>query len=192
MLVANEDFEQKSMLVIADYGMPLPENIGGVNPYRVIGGIAPLFGMRHPMHFNEDERKRLAEELYAAGVRHLINLSKEAPDTSYLGGNFLTTFCAITDQGPQNSVEERTLSFGVDAALRALKQGEGVVIHCHGGTGRTGTAIGCILRKLGKGSGNQIVSWLNKLNINRGKRGWPEDPTQEKIVKACHMDTTFL
>jgi protein-tyrosine phosphatase len=70
----------------------------------------------------------------------------------------------------------------VNVVLSRLDRGEGVVIHCVGGTGRTGTVLGCVLRSMGY-SAEDIIAYLNELNLGRGKRGWPESPWQAEIVR---------
>lgn len=67
--------------------------------------------------------------------------------------------------------------------LRELRQGRGVVVHCAGGTGRTGTVIGCALRGLGHEAA-AVLAYLDRLNRGRGKRGWPESPWQAEMVQT--------
>ncbi len=68
-----------------------------------------------------------------------------------------------------------------DAVRREMDSGEGVVIHCVGGIGRTGTVIGCILRDLGFPA-EEVVAYLDKINRARGFRGWPETEWQAEMV----------
>jgi len=173
---------------ITDYGFPLPDNIEGHKAYRVIGGSAPLFGMPNPSFLSENDRNRLFKELHKAGVRVIINLTKSnscvCPDSL----DFEYHVFPLTDRGPEPD-EMGIFWNAVEHTMTALKYGQGVVIHCQGGTGRTGTVLGCVLRKLEKGSGNEIVAWLGKLNARRG-RTWPESDIQGDLVKNCKPDIT--
>ena len=51
-----------------------------------------------------------------------------------------------------------------------------------GGTGRTGTVIGCVLRVLGRPA-PQVICYLDDLNKARGKLGWPEAKWQAELVE---------
>jgi len=63
-----------------------------------------------------------------------------------------------------------------------LTKGEGVAVHCVGGTGRTGTVIGCLMRSMGFPADNAI-RYLDELNKARGRRGWPEAPWQAEMIR---------
>ncbi len=78
---------------------------------------------------------------------------------------------------------ERAVKIGV----KELLTGEGVLIHCIGGRGRTGTVIGCILRELGYPA-TEIINYLDRINKARSKfqwhkPGWPESTWQSQIVR---------
>ncbi len=44
--------------------------------------------------------------------------------------------------------EERAIQQVMTKAVEMLLKGEGVIVHCQGGRGRTGTVIGCALRAI--------------------------------------------
>jgi protein-tyrosine phosphatase len=79
-------------------------------------------------------------------------------------------------------VEERRVRQAALAVLGKLRGGEGVVVHCAGGTGRTGTILGCALRGLGYAS-NEVLSYLDRLTKARGRKGWPESEWQATMVR---------
>ncbi len=83
---------------------------------------------------------------------------------------------------PQDAQKEQALiAEAVEAVVTALQAGQGVVVHCAGGTGRTGTVTGCVLRRLGYDAA-EVVSYLDVLHKARGRRGWPESPWQKTVV----------
>ncbi|MDC7218987.1 MAG: hypothetical protein PQJ59_03540 [Spirochaetales bacterium] len=71
----------------------------------------------------------------------------------------------------------------------ALAKGESVVAHCRGGTGRTGTVIGGILRLLGY-TWEETEAALISGNVLRGKYpgGWPESEWQRNLVKNWNAE----
>ena len=66
--------------------------------------------------------------------------------------------------------------------LQSLSDCKGVVVHCWGGRGRTGTVLGCVLRELGY-EGETVVKYLDETQRVRGRKGWPEAVWQSKIVR---------
>jgi protein-tyrosine phosphatase len=78
--------------------------------------------------------------------------------------------------------DERLVREAVEIITGRLRMGEGVAVHCVGGTGRTGTVIGCVLRSMGFPA-DDIIRYLDELNRARGKRGWPESPWQAEMIR---------
>ena len=68
------------------------------------------------------------------------------------------------------------------AVVSKLQVGEGVVVHCAGGTARTGTVIGCVLRVMGVAA-VQVITYLDHLHQARGRSGWPESEWQSQVVR---------
>ena len=64
------------------------------------------------------------------------------------------------------------------AAADAVGRGTGVVVHCVGGTGRTGTVVACALRLLGRSADEAIEV------VQAHRPGWPESPWQEEVVRS--------
>ena len=63
-------------------------------------------------------------------------------------------------------------------AAGAVERGTGVVVHCVGGTGRTGTVVACALRLLGRSADEAVAT----VQAHRPK--WPESPWQEQVVRS--------
>jgi len=84
---------------------------------------------------------------------------------------------------PRDEVKERArIERAVSAVLAAWRGGRGVVVHCLGGRGRTGTVVGCALREMGFAPG-EIIRFLDRVHRVRGKPGWPESPRQSALVQ---------
>ena len=64
-------------------------------------------------------------------------------------------------------------------AAGAVESGTGVVVHCVGGTGRTGTVAACALRLLGCSADEAVAT----VQAHRPK--WPESPWQEQLVRSA-------
>jgi hypothetical protein len=63
-------------------------------------------------------------------------------------------------------------------AADAVERGEGVVVHCCGGTGRTGTVVACALRLRGRSADEAIAT------VKAHRPDWPESAWQEATVRS--------
>ena len=70
---------------------------------------------------------------------------------------------------------------------KRMDKGEGVIVHCEGGTGRTGTVIGAVLRLYGYDA-ERVLTALDTIHEARGKGGWPESPWQADLIKNISAD----
>jgi hypothetical protein len=84
--------------------------------------------------------------------------------------------------------ELRRIAEAVGTVRGLLDQQRGVLVHCEGGTGRTGTVIGAVLVSYGAPLSG-IVTWLNEVHQLRGKPGWPESPWQQETIGWFAADT---
>jgi hypothetical protein len=147
--------------------------------YWVTRTPAPLAGMSYP-------RRHSWSDLHAAGFRHVVCLTH--PDAPYDPAPLSVRAVLMQDlyARPEPDDPERELAqalVATDLVMEHLAAGEGVVVHCHAGRGRTGTVIGCALVRLGHDPAT-VVDWLHRVQRTRGKRGWPEQPWQETVVRA--------
>ncbi len=84
---------------------------------------------------------------------------------------------------PRSPRQELQLIREAVAAVReALAHGQGVVVHCAGGRGRTGTVLGATLVSLGLPPA-EVVAHLDLVHKARGTSGWPESPWQAGILQ---------
>jgi protein-tyrosine phosphatase len=148
--------------------------------YWVLHYPAPLAGMPYP------PPRTPWQDLAAAGFRHVICLEGQGPAYNPFPLVLSHRTCLQDLYGgglPHNpEQEERLIHEAVQAVTSRLRAGEGVVVHCAGGTGRTGTVLGCVLRGLGI-SAVQVITYLDHLHRARGRSGWPESEWQSQVVQ---------
>ena len=95
----------------------------------------------------------------------------------------------LVSGGPpvDESAEHAKVQQAVTALVAAWRSGHGVVVHCFGGRGRTGTVLGCVLRELGFKTA-EVLSFLDRVHKACGKPGWPESEWQSALVKTWKAD----
>jgi len=149
--------------------------------YWVLSTPAPLAGMAYPSW-----PARWAD-MHAAGFRHVVCLVRDtfpyapAPLNPLHAVGLADLYGGLTPPDP--AAEQAKIWAAAALAGERLARGEGVVVHCAGGTGRTGTVIGCILRGLGF-SAAEALDYLNRLHQSRGRDGWPESGWQATVVEG--------
>jgi atypical dual specificity phosphatase len=129
-------------------------------------------------------RGRSWDALHQAGIRHVVCLTHaEAPyDASPLGIHHAAMQDLYTRAVPDDPDGDRDRALtAARFVVERLQAGEGVVVHCHAGRGRTGTVIGAALVMLGHEPAT-VVDWLHRVQRTRGKRGWPEQTWQADVV----------
>ena len=144
--------------------------------------------------------KRKLEGLLEHGVRHLINLMEEH-EHNFSGETFvpyeqqLENIAAKADipiklvHMPIRDTDVPTVE-GMVAILdeidRAILQNPRVYLHCWGGRGRTGTAVGCYLARHGMGVGEAALDLLSTLRQNDpiSHLSSPETEIQAQFVRS--------
>lgn len=146
-------------------GLEVPKEI-----YLVLELPARLAGMVRPSA--RTPWGSLAEE----GFRHVVCLTEDvAPyDPSPLSVLHAVAledlYGGITPKDTKR--ESERIVAAADHIVSALQMGEGVVVHCAGGTGRTGSVIGAVLCRYSH-STDDVRAYLDRLHRRRGS-GWPE------------------
>ena len=145
-----------------------------------------------PTSYMIDGTKEIIETLITAGIRQFIDLteSREHALDHYQpilqelsrkkGVQLKHDRFAIPDHGiPSHSLMARILDL-LDASLAARRP---VYVHCYGGIGRTGTAVGCWLVRHGL-SGRQALDRIKELRKDSSSEYdfSPETPEQRAFV----------
>ena len=149
--------------------------------YQVLRVPAPLAGMSFP---DRPSWKAIA----AAGFQSIVCLTNNTPpyDPSPLrvlrAVKFKDLVGGTRPDNPQREAD--MLRDVVHVVADELRAGRGVVVHCAGGTGRTGTVIACALAALGMAE-DEVLKYMATVNAARRKSpGWPESDWQQSQVAA--------
>lgn len=159
-------------------GLQIPKQL-----YWVTQSPAPFAGMKLP-----DQGWPWAA-LHAAGFRDVVSLHPASDDPAPLSRVFaehLEDLCHGRPPGHPD-LELALIRKAVQVTPSSLTSARGVLVHCWGGRGRTGTVIGCVLRELGY-DGETSVAYLDRVHKARGKSGWPESEWQADLVRHWTTD----
>ena len=142
----------------------------------------PLAGMAYPRHGAWDA-------LAALGFHHVVDLTRDVPkyDPSPLTahGSKLADLI-VRRRPPDPERDEARIAATAEQVAGWWSAAEGVVVHCHGGRGRTGAVVGSALVRLGHDP-NEVVDWLHRVQRTRGRRGWPEQAWQAEVVRRAAL-----
>jgi hypothetical protein len=137
----------------------------------------PLAGMGYP-------RAGIWDTLAERGFRHVVDLTRDV--SKYDATPLVSHPGKLSDLvgrsvPPDPARDEARIRVAAELVAERWRAGEGVVVHCHGGRGRTGSVIGSALVRLGH-EPEAVVEWLHQVQRTRGRRGWPEQRWQADIV----------
>lgn len=170
-----------SAIVLVDpTRMPKVEGIPSPNAlYTVLTRPGRLAGMRRP-----DAQTPWAA-LRDAGYRSVVCLTDDRPAYDPAPLDLLHSvglqdlYGGLSPEDPEE--EFARIETATRTVLTALQNGGGVIVHCAGGTGRTGTVIGAVLCRLGM-CAEDAARHLDAVDRLRGTQ-WPESPWQAEILK---------
>ncbi len=136
----------------------------------------PLAGMQFPL-------KLSWQELHNVGFTDVVSLHPDGYDPSPLSLCFSKELQDLYGgRTPTNPEREKDLvREAVEAVVKSLSSKRGVVVHCLGGRGRTGTVLGCTLREFGFGA-QDVIAYLDRIHKARGTEGWPESRWQSDLI----------
>jgi hypothetical protein len=155
-------------------GVDVPKEL-----YWVLKDPAPLAGMKYP-------RSSFPwSNLKAAGFTNVVSLHPGSYNPAPLTMAFCEHLEDLVGGGPPNNEaqEREKINDAVTTTLGILRSGEGVVVQCVGGRGRTGTVLACTLRELGF-EAHEAIAFLDRVHKGRGKPGWPESLWQSSLVRT--------
>lgn len=158
------------------------KQIGGVavpvEVYWVLELLTPLAGMKCP------RQSFPWESLKKAGFSKVVSLHPGRYEPAPLELCFSEGLEDLVHGGPPADprAERVKIQRAVHATVSAWRSRQGVVVHCVGGRGRTGTVLGCVLRELGVQAA-EVIDFLDRVHKARGKPGWPESSWQRNLVE---------
>jgi len=133
---------------------------------------APLAGMAFPPP--ETDWRVLRNR----GLRHVVRLHPADYDPAPLVAHDVALEDLHGGLVPRDAAaEERRVWEAAELTAALVSRGEGVVVHCVGGTGRTGTVLAGALRVLGRSADDAIAA------VRGHRPGWPESAWQEQVVR---------
>lgn len=169
------------ILVDATHGKTISDVSVPVEFYWVLTTPAALARMKYP-------RAGFPwSGIAAAGFSHVVSLHPGSYDPDPLSQLCAVSLEDLVHGGPPANEDREVREIRKAATVNALRRGEGVVVHCCGGRGRTGTVLGCVLREFGYAA-DGIVEWLDQVHRRRSKSGWPESDWQAGLVRRWPGD----
>jgi protein-tyrosine phosphatase len=141
--------------------------------FVIAGTPAPLAGMAYP------DADTDWEALHRDGFERVVRLHRADYDPAPLVAHDLPLEDLYGGAAPRDAAaEERGIWDAARLVAEHVLRGEGVVVHCVGGMGRTGTVLACALRMLGRTADEAIAA------VQTHRPRWPESPWQEQVVRS--------
>ena len=166
---------------------PIP-NSYWVSPHRLAAG-------EYPSAFDSSEAATKMAALLESGIDHFIDLTETrdglkpyeqvaATEAGRLGRSSQRESHPVRDMSVPRSPGQMTAI--LDAIDSALDAGNTVYVHCWGGTGRTGTVVGCWLVRHGLTGDEalaQIAEWWKGVEKSWRVPRSPETSQQREYVR---------
>jgi Polymorphic toxin system, DSP-PTPase phosphatase len=118
------------------------------------------------------------DALHRRGFRRLVRLHPADYDPAPLVAHDLVLEDLYGGRSPSDPDAERERVWeAARLAAGFVAEGDGVLVHCVGGTGRTGTVLACALRRLGRSTDEAIAT------VRAHRPHWPESAWQEDVAR---------
>jgi Tyrosine phosphatase family len=141
--------------------------------FVVLEGPAPLAGMAYPTEDTD------WQELHRRGFRRLVRLQPGPCAPAPLVAEEVALEDLYGGRAPtEPAAEYERVAAASRLAAEGVASGDGVIVHCLGGTGRTGTVLACALRLLGFSADDAVAA------VRHHRPRWPESAWQEATVRG--------
>ena len=140
-----------------------------------------------------DQIPEVTVKVLEAGIDTFVNLTQDYPggtdghldhyDDDVIGAAVVKRFAIRDVSIPGVDLMVEVLDFIDDC----LEHGRNPYVHCWGGTGRTGTVVGCWLIRHGYTDSDGVFDELARIRIGdleAGHRGSPQVPEQWEFVRS--------
>lgn len=142
---------------------------------------------------NPDPRNDKVGQLLDAGINLFVNLTQDYPGGTDYRMNRYDTRAAerhatvVRRDIADNDVTSRDeMIETLDVIDHHLRDGCNVYVHCWGGSGRTGTVVGCWLRRHGYARSGDVLNLLRRLrsegDLKGGHKPSPQTGPQHRMV----------
>jgi len=154
---------------------------------RLAGGAYPGKKGRH----DDPDNPKAVQDLLAAGIDVFINLTQDFPGGTDEHLNHYDLGAegkAVIERHPIIDVSIPrfdTMSEIIDSINGHLSEGKNVYVHCWGGSGRTGTVLGCWLIDQKLATGETVLNTLSELrrgDLDGGHKDIPQTIEQAEFI----------
>ena len=167
------------------------------NTYWVLPGR--LLAGEYPGAADEQTAKKRLSALLDVGIRTFVDLTDE--DDINEGSKSVQTYCSLLRALMENRRTEVTymrvpipdqtvpsvwtVRCILDVVDRSIADENPVYVHCWAGRGRTGTVVGCYLKRHGLASDQEVIAKIVELRqfMPHGRDSSPHMPDQIRLVR---------